>query len=588
MPTAAWQVRITCGGETGSGFLVGSREVLTCAHVVDRDRRAQVVFVGRPDLGPVGATVVEPGGWNGKVDDPGDVAVLLLDTVVPVEPARFAALDEAYAHPAPKLLGYGFPRGYDSGTLAEFRVTADQLIAGEWIQLEAWTPNGQPLARGFSGAAAVVQGTGRVVGMVSAASRSSDIRSGRMIPAHVIARHWPPAAELVPTHGFTADAKRLLRTTLVGMGEPARPGELDTLYADAVGPLGPAHPAREFDSYWDLAWYLLSEVVAAPGECPVTSLAEALAARTEDTAAQRSLRHWLNRYRRQADAAPPGPPPRPRWSPILVEVDRSGSGTGSFVVEISAFRAGHRHVVGTRTLPKARIRAFVLEHIDAAFHELDRRGSALIAFAVPREWLNQPLDEWHRAKDDSTPLGCFSPVVLMDIDRRRSGALQFRLHQKWENLDRLTSSVVHRIDCGSAHTADRLAVRLGSTHDPVGFGRPPKLADTRRLLAASLNAAVPIVVWPRTGCSGTHGPEAADSCAGHRFLDLLVEQLATVAPAELPEYVHALRRSAFVHDGETAHWARGLTLLWEDPRWFPEPGGYRRSPVGQEHWRGPA
>ncbi|MFE7589221.1 trypsin-like peptidase domain-containing protein [Kitasatospora sp. NPDC057512] len=588
MPTAAWQTKITCGGETGSGFLVSDREVLTCAHVVTRDRRAQVLFAGRPDLDPVGATVVERGGWTGKVDDPGDVAVLLLDTAVPIEPARFAELGEAYAHPAPKLLGYGFPRGYDSGTLAEFRAAAGQLIAGEWVQLEAWTPTGQPLTRGFSGAAAAVEGSGRVVGMVSAASKSPEVRTGRMIPAHVLARHWPPAADLIPTPRFGPESKRLLRTVLVGLGKAARPEELEAMYAEAVGPLGPAHPSWEFDSYWDLAWYLMSEVVAAPGGCPVSSFVETLAARTEDPVAQLDLRRWLRRHQPTPGAPPAGSQDRPRWSPILVEIDRSGSGPGSFMVEISAFRDGHRHLVGTRTLPKARIRDFVVSHIDAAFHELDHHGSALIAFAVPREWLNQPLDEWHRAKDDSTPLGCFSPVVLMDIDRRRSGALQFKLHQKWESLDRLSTSVVQRIDCGTTHAADRLTVRLGSTHHPVGFGRPPKLAETRRLLAASLNAAVPIVVWPRTGCTGVHGPGTADGCAGRSFLDRLSEQLASVSPAELPEYVHALRRDAFVHDGEPAHWARGLTLLWEDPRCFPEPGGYRLSPVDQEHWRGPA
>jgi phosphoglycolate phosphatase-like HAD superfamily hydrolase len=36
MTSASWQARISCGRETGAGFLVTERHVLTCAHVVAR------------------------------------------------------------------------------------------------------------------------------------------------------------------------------------------------------------------------------------------------------------------------------------------------------------------------------------------------------------------------------------------------------------------------------------------------------------------------------------------------------------------------------------------------------------------------
>lgn len=108
-----------------------------------------------------------------------------LDHEVPFKPAEFASSADAHGDPPRRLLAYGFPKRYDEGTLAEYRATADQLIAGEWVQLEAWAAHGQPLAPGFSGAAVTLADTGRVVGMVSAAARDPGVRNGLMLPAHV-------------------------------------------------------------------------------------------------------------------------------------------------------------------------------------------------------------------------------------------------------------------------------------------------------------------------------------------------------------------------------------------------------------------
>jgi hypothetical protein len=269
----------------------------------------------------------------------------------------------------------------------------------------------------------------------------------------------------------------------------------------------------------------------------------------------------------------------PRWSPILVEIDRSGGDRNLFLVEVSAYRDGRRLLVGARTLPKSGIRAYVLERIDEAFRELDRDGEELIAFAVPRNWLNQPIDHWQRAKGDATPLGSFSPVVLMDLDRRRSGALQYKIQKKWESLDQEPASPVRRIECGSQADPERLTVRLRSTHELVGLGAGPRARGAKRLLEAGLNAPVPIMLWPRHGCAGDHAADGREDCPGRRFLDTLSDSLAAVRPADLPRHVQRLRETAFVEGGERAHWAQDLILLWEDPRWFPEPADHPRSPV---------
>ncbi|MEU1629651.1 trypsin-like peptidase domain-containing protein [Streptomyces sp. NPDC020096] len=575
--TQSWQARVTCGREVGAGFLITDRHVMTCAHVVRHDDRATVYFAGRGGLGSVDAEVELRGDWAGAADDAGDVAVLRLARPVPITPAAFANPSAAYEHPARKLVAYGFPRGYDEGILGEFRATAAQLIADEWAQLETWTGHGQPLAEGFSGSAAVLEDSGAVAGMISAAADDARVRVGRMVPVHVLARYWPRAAELIPTPGFGPAAKRELRDLVARV--PAVDATPECLYAEAVGPLGPAHPARGFRSLWEAAWYLVSEVSPHSGTAPAAEFARALAARVADPDVRRGLQTWARGHR-----GPGCPVPgrgRHQWSPILVEIDRSGADRNTFLVEVSAFRDGHRRVVGTRTLPKAKVRGYVLERIDEAFRELDPSGDELIAFAVPREWLNQPIDRWERSRSDPSPLGCFSPVVVMDLDRRRSGGLQHKIQKKWEILDKQPASPVHRVRCGSRENPVQLTVRLGSSHDVVGFGSTPKSGHAKRLLAAGLNAAVPVMLWSRSGC-----PDAAasadphgDGCVGNAFLDTLAEELAALSPSELPQYVQRLREQAFVHSGPDPHWAEQITLMWEDPRWFPDIPDYIRSPV---------
>jgi len=154
MSGAAWHTRIACGTEVGADFPVSARQVLTCAHVVRHSGTAdvRVSFPNRAELGELTATVAVHGGWRGGDTDPGDLAVLELEHEVPLAPAVFAPPGAEHGTPSPELVAYGFPRGYEEGTLALYRALPGPLIAGEWIQLEAVSGHGQPLAEGFSGA----------------------------------------------------------------------------------------------------------------------------------------------------------------------------------------------------------------------------------------------------------------------------------------------------------------------------------------------------------------------------------------------------------------------------------------------------
>ncbi|MGW1716599.1 VMAP-C domain-containing protein [Streptomyces sp. NPDC002156] len=556
MSSAAWHARIVCGNEVGAGFLVSARRVLTCAHVVRWSDESAVTVTFPHDrglgLGEVSATVAVLGGWAGAVTDPGDLAVLELDRDIPFAPAEFAPPGDAYGDPSPKLIAYGFPRGYDEGTLAEYRAASEQLIADEWIQLESWTAHGQPLAAGFSGAAVVLADSGRVVGMVSSVAGAREVRNGRMLPTRVMTRYWPELGELVPTPDHRPAVKERLRT-LVRQAESARlECDPNRLYVDAVGPFGPPLPDEGFDRLWAAAWYVQWEVTDPEA---VTRFADRLA-ELLDAPARR------------------GPAPAPVWSPILVEIDHSGAGGDRASVVVSAYRDGQRRAVGARQLPRSRVRAYIQERIDEAFTQLTPGAEELIAFVLPRAWLNEPVAQWECGADDPTPLGCAYPLVVTDRSRRRGG-VRHQLTRRWEKLDAGSGTSLHRVECGSQEKPSRLRLRLRRDDtDLAGFTAPPGAAEAH--FEATLNAPVPVLVWPRTGCPA---PEHDGPCAGTAFLDELTAYVTGVPPAELPRHFLTLRETADAADDPDRHWARDVQLLWDDPRCFPEPTVSPHSPV---------
>jgi hypothetical protein len=570
MKSAEWHARIECAGQVlGAGFLVTPRTVLTCAHVVHAGSAdaLTVTFTERPGTAPVPARVVLDGGWGGSPTDLGDLAVLELAEEAPVAPAALAPVDAA--HPPPggrprKLVAYGFPLGFDEGTLAECRVTAPQLISGEWIQLEAWQSDGRSLAPGFSGAAVTLVDTGEVVGMVTADGGADGVRNGRMMPTEVMARYWPGLLALVPTADHpTADRARLreLVERAVRAGLDCDPVRLARLVRDAAGPFGPEPPEEGFDSLRSAALFVLSEIDGEDATAAVARFTEHVQA--------------LLRPPAETTAAP-------RWAPILVDLQHSGAGDGQVRVEVSAYSGGRRHPVGSATVPRARLHAYVQDRIEAAFGHLTPGSDELIAFALPRDWIDLPVDRWASAPDDDTPLGCVYPLVVTDQARRKASTRHL-LTRVWNRLDVLPGARVQRVECGGFEDPARLRVRLRKPDACLaGFSTAPAAPRTRPHFDTSLTAPAPLVVWSRGGCDSGPGEPCAggDGCAGKTFLDELDAWVCDVPPAELPRRILALREEA---DAEEGHWARDIQLLWDDPRVFTDPhagaAAHVRSPV---------
>ncbi|WP_225821137.1 trypsin-like peptidase domain-containing protein [Streptomyces naphthomycinicus] len=585
MRSAAWHARIACGGEVGAGFLVTGRRVLTCAHVVRWSDRAAVTvsFPHAGELGELSASVVAHGGWAGADTDPGDVAVLELEHDVPLAPAGFAPPDAAFREPYPRLIAYGFPEGYDEGTLAEYQAVSPQLIAGEWLELVAWHGHGQPLVAGFSGAAATLP-DGRVAGMVTSASGSPDVRKGRMLPLDVMARHWPELGELVPTPGHRDDARRrlyaLLRRAADGAGRACDPNRL---YVDAVGAFGPPLPPGGFTSLWAAAAYVQWEV---PDPEAVPRFADRL----------RDLVDGEPALRTPAPPAPASPSAASAWSPVVVEIDHSGAGPDQVTVEVSAYRDGRRRPVGARRLPRTGVRAYVQSRIDEAVAQLAPDADELVTFVLPREWLNEAVAHWECGADDSTPLGCAYPLVVTDRARHHSGRLRHQLRKKWQKLDSGNGIEVHRVECGTRERPPSLRKRLWDGEAGLaGFAAPPGAA--RQHFEVGLTVPVPVLLWPRAGSPCAVHPDTScpglapedpprpgtapedPPCPGTAFLDQLAVSVADVPPAELPRHILSLRLTADAADEPGLHWARDLQLLWDDPRCFPETTASLHSPV---------
>lgn len=589
MKSSEWQARVESAGRVlGAGFLVAPDTVLTCAHVIEGHPAdtLSVSFTERPGTPPLPARLLAHGGWEpGAGHDRGDLAVLRLGRDAPVVPAVLAPPDAAHAaHPGGpprKLVVYGYPAGFDEGTLAEYRVNSPQLISGEWLQLEAWQPGGQPLAPGFSGAAVTLVDTGEVVGMVTAAA-GGGVRTGRMMPTPVMVRHWPGLDGLVPVPGHRpADRTRLYRLVARAEAEELH-CDPTQLYNAVRDPLVAEPPRRGFDSLRTAALFVLSEVEGEGAAETVLRFAERLEelleAAVREAAASEAARTGTAVAGAAVAQTPAQDEPPPDWSPILVELRHSGAGDDQVQVAVSAYSGGRRHPVGAATVPWAGVQGFVQDHIDEAFSWLAPGADELIAFALPLNWLDLPVDRWEFAPGVETPLGCMFPLVVTDHTRRKP-SLRHLLDKAWQRLDGGSGARLDRVECGEdPGRAQTLRMRLRE-HDAcvAAFAAPP--AAARAHFGVALTAPAPALVWSRGGCSD-EGCAGAAPCAGKTFLDGLDAELAGRPPAELPLHVLKLRMEA---EAEKGHWARDIQLLWDDPRVFADPHTARprpaRSPV---------
>jgi hypothetical protein len=198
------------GTPFGAGALVGSKQVVTCAHVV-----ASVLGIDTPadapePAGSVGVrfthasdpaprrAAVHPGRWfppgPAGQGDPGAGDIALLDLIdEPPAAARPVASFLSRADPGDEVHAFGLPPGHgdESGGWASGELAGAQ--ASGWIQIDS-PAEGYRIQPGFSGAAAWSDTYDAVVGIIVAAEGLPDTRVAWMIPAATVAQRCPEIA----------------------------------------------------------------------------------------------------------------------------------------------------------------------------------------------------------------------------------------------------------------------------------------------------------------------------------------------------------------------------------------------------------
>jgi hypothetical protein len=192
------RIRTADGHVVGAGFLVGQRQVLTCAHVIVQalnltnvtlDTPLSSVTLDFPLLAAHTLLTAKVVLWHPPQDDGrGDIAGLELldDPPAGAQIIRFADADDVWEH---RFRAFGFPNRYDDGIWATGRLLGRQ--ATNWIHIEDVKTEGFSVMPGFSGGPVWDEELQGVVGMVVAASSRVETKSAFVIPLDVLVRAWP-------------------------------------------------------------------------------------------------------------------------------------------------------------------------------------------------------------------------------------------------------------------------------------------------------------------------------------------------------------------------------------------------------------
>ncbi|MEV4613165.1 serine protease [Kitasatospora sp. NPDC049258] len=233
--------RIAGESPAGVGFLIGRRQILTCAHVVNtalgRPKRAQerpppeqIVPVTFPLLNDVGgqpfdARVVSwsPPPEKGLIG--ADVAGLVLDGLPPAGTARAQWFRGEPREQAVSLYGFpGSPPRREHGAWAT--ATLRGRVGMGALQIDRAAESALRTQPGYSGGPVVVDGGpglgDTVAGMLVVASSDDQARDAYATSVHHLSDCWPQAYAMSSHPGASAAAARLFR------------GELTAILVDAA------------------------------------------------------------------------------------------------------------------------------------------------------------------------------------------------------------------------------------------------------------------------------------------------------------------------------------------------------------------
>jgi transcriptional regulator with XRE-family HTH domain len=207
---AVARIHASDGAVVGAGFLVGERQVLTCAHVVARalhllkdttDAPSDEIPLSFPLINSDETCSAHIVRWDRRLD----IAGLELEVhVAATHPVDLLETSSLWRH---SFGAFGFPAGYDDGVWTEGVLRG--RTGAQWIQLDGLQHPNYWVEPGFSGTAIWDLEHDGAVGMAVAADLSPEVDSARMIPAATLLTAWPE----IPTernHDFIEEPSKFL------------------------------------------------------------------------------------------------------------------------------------------------------------------------------------------------------------------------------------------------------------------------------------------------------------------------------------------------------------------------------------------
>jgi hypothetical protein len=399
--------------------------------------------------------------------------------------------------------------------------------------------------------------------MVVGADRDKETKTGKMLPLHRMCYHWKPMADLLPLSPLPPSAWSELRELLarVPLDQPVARFYVASL-PDGLGPLAP-----HFTSAWEAARFLVDEVVSA-GDQPLARFCAAVADGVHESALRAALDDWRERYFPGATTRHPSNAVGAadfRQGSVIVRLAPSGD-PSALTLTLAAIVAGATTPVYQGKVPAGKVRRIVEQKVSEAIQQIPPDLDVMIEFELPQRWLTKPVDEWHADPQEKYPLGWSYPVVVRHLPLGGSFDRSRRLYKRWKKFcEQATLHQLDCIDCRDVRDHRNLAAWLLASTDRsvLALANPPKPPDQHAALQAGLYAGVPVMLWSRHRCVDGHTDDRV--CAGDRFLRALMEALADVRPAELPQAIRTLRAKAVgIEDNESC--GQSLTLFWDDPR----------------------
>ena len=403
--------------------------------------------------------------------------------------------------------------------------------------------------------------------------------------------------ELLPTDLLLLEERF---TLLADLGPHVPQPELMAYYTRAVSGSAQDETASPPTQFADLA-ELVGELEQIPADepgHPLVRLTESIAEQSQRKVS-RAARGWSDLLARRIDeeAGGPGPGAEHRYlvdrrsrkkvpepattgRPALV-LRLAGSGprpTESFVFTAWLYR-GRKYVTtlcgNDSPMGLDQVRHKLIEVMGQAYvltrqHD-PKRLQIDLEFAVPREMLCYPFEEWAFTEHAWARLAKEFVVVVRDLSRQGGLVRYAGWENKWEHLTQNgqvpPADIAKWITCDDdPHPPGRLYDLL-HTEDGVWLGLtfPPRDSPHTIDIAEALEAGIPIAVWPRW-CEdmppGRNGTGPADFV----IREELSRRMADKPITDLPEIVLKMRQQ-YASAGHA--WA-GLTLLWDDPWRWPE------------------